>query len=645
MTNEQPRQLDSNILAVLHNAAGRWSVLVADISGPRPKISAARQFESKDTATIHDWLDSQQVSAILAVVPASAVICRTCMLPDVSDDELAQGLELQAEAHLNGIAPEHRTAKAVLPAAEGESSRSGLILAWPESSPVEFPEFDRPVLFTADVAAIGALLDVQRPEQPVVWVDRHSDALALAITHTNGVAFRVTRERAIGNSEMVRSVQRAIAETALNVGHSPSYVESVNESTATQLSGLTADAATLILPADVKGSVVDRVDGTGADIQWWSQFGIAVGALLARTGPLHTLTTMIDAPPMTAPSIVHRIVDQLSVPRTAVKVVVAAVLLLALSPLLFNGMRLLMLNLRYSELDEKRAQVERAHQSLTMYKELEEQAWPMTKLLADIANCTPLGIELEVIRIRQGQFFTVAGTASPNDKEGLSATENIALMEQQLRDTRIFTEVRYAWGDPTANGQLEFDLNAKIVRPYYLASYDVEQDFGRWPHEARRNGDPIPDENTRTAVASGAESSGGVKTSGPTTGALAKTNDDTTRSTGGAVQPNPRVNTNSNAANDDGERETRPNTRLSNNGGRDNRDLGNIDNREKTIDPNALPEFLSDATIGTLSRQETMSHLAKVAKANKAWGGDEDTKAKLDEQHQKLMDRLKELRK
>lgn len=641
--NDQTRQLDTRSLAVLHQAGRQWSVLVADISGPRPRITATRRFDDTDAESIDPWLETHQVGEVLAVVPASSVICRTCTLPDADPVQLEQGLELQAEAHLNGIAPPHRTAMAVLPAATGETSRSGLVLAWPVSSEIDLPPLNRKVLFTADVAALTALLNGTRPEDPLLWVDRNSDTIALAMTHANGVAIRATREHCGDSAEFTRGVQRALVETALNVGHSTGYIESLRESTAGPIGSLDSDEAVFIAPEELHDSLADRLDGAGRDAAWWSHYGIGVGALLARTGELASLTTMIRDQPTHAPSIIHQVTERLSQPRTSVIVVAAAVLALALSPLLFNGVRLGLLKLRFNSLDERIEQVERARHSLTMYEELEEQAWPMTKLLADIANCTPLGIELENIRIRQGQMFSLAGKASPRD--GYDATQLISMMEKQLRDTGIFSEVVFGWKDPTANYQYEFDMTGRIVRPHRIARYDIEQEFGKWTHEMRRNGDPPPGEDdapgtsavadgagSEAATASGALPKNAQASAGGQTNTAGKTSDFSDATVRGATERGDSVRPRERPERFIGQPE-RP----------DSDEFGSVQSRA-ALDPAALPEFLSESTISTLSKQETMDRLAQVSKAKQRWKSDEETFAKLDEQFKLLLAHLKEVK-
>jgi Tfp pilus assembly protein PilN len=405
----------------------------------------------------------------------------------------------------------------------------------------------------------------------------------------------------------------------------------LNESTAGPLNALKPDEAVLILPQELKNTLNDRIDGTGADTAWWSEFGIAAGAVLARCGALAPLTTMIDTQPTSAPSIIHRYSERLSNPRTATLVVAAVVLVLALSPIIFNGLRLGLLKLRYSSLDERLAQVQQAQQSLTMYEELEEQAWPMTKLLADIANCTPLGIELDIIRIRQGQFFTVAGKASPRDDH--SATELVSMMERQLRDTGIFTDVVFTWKDPTALNQYEFDMTAKITRPHYSVHYDVERDFGRYTHEMRRNGDPAPTDGEQTTRT---PSNADVTTPAPI-GARASAGDGISDAgrRNPVVEPGPST---------DDKESTGPvrESRATQGGRSDDRDLGVVGGRgEGTRDPSELPEFLSESTIATLSKQETIDRLSKVANAKRRWKDDKETMDKLNEQWKLLMDQLK----
>lgn len=668
MKDTTTRQLDGNILAVLHQAGQRWSALIADLQGQQPRILHARRFDDprQDSEALVQWLDQHNVGEVLAVVPASSIICRTCSLPDVQPDELAESLSLQAEAHLSDIAPAYRTASAVLPAAVSESSRTGLLLAWPEhAGSLHLPELHRPTHYTADVAALAAMLDTHRSDDPLLWVDRHSDAVAMAISHANGTALRATYEGSEDDESLMRGVQRALAETAFNVGHSGEFVGKLTERAAGHLRSTHANQATLLLPGDLKTQLDKRLDGAGADNQWWSDYGVAAGAVLARHGSLAPLTTMLDAPPAESPSIVHRIGEQLAHPRTAAVVVTAAVLLLAFSPLVFNGLRLIAMKVRYNDIDTKLAAVRDTKKRLLMYEQLQDEAWPMTKLLGDVANCTPLGIELDSVRISRGQNVTVSGFASPRDD--MPAIEVISEMERQLRETGIFTSVQYSWDDPSANGVYPFDLNAHVARPHRRVAYDVGRDFGRWTHEMRRNNDPPPGENDVSTAASGsppgavasadagaerstAESSASRR---PTGGAAGSSAQRSSSIDGGAtdtaaqrddrptIARTPSKSSDASSTGDSGRASP-----FQGQGGRDDRSgLGSIDERDKGgAAPGELPELFSEATIKTLSRQEALAHLSKVSAARNRGNFDDETVEKLKKQHEMLMARLQELR-
>lgn len=654
MKDETTRQLDPNVLAILHQAGGRWSAVAADIQGGTPRILDSTRIETGRADAIVQWLDRHNVGEVLAVVPASSVVCRTCTLPDAEPDELNESLALQAEAHLEGIAPAYRTAMAVLPAAISESNRAGLMLAWPESAgSMGLPDLHRPVRYTADIAALAALLDSERSDEPVLWVDRHNDAVAMAISHANGVALRATREDGKDDEQMTRGIQRALAETAFNVGHSGGYVGELTQSAAQHLSNIRADDAALLLPADLKMRLSNRVNGAGADNQWWSDYGIAVGALLARTGSLQSLTTMMAAPPAESPSVFHRIGEQLAQPRMAAIAVTAAVLLIAFAPVVFNGLRLLALNVRYSDIDARLEAVRDAKKRLTVYEELQNDAWPMSKLLADIANCTPLGIELDMVRVNKGQYVTVSGMASP--REGVAATELVSSMEQQLRNTGIFSEVKYSWDEPTADRRYPFDLNATVTRPFRLANYTVEQDFGKWTHEMRRNGDPPPgDDEAASAETSEPDPTSVAMADDESSAAPPQANNGGRQRPGGLVQPKGGATIDLKADENgstrqpeqgDASRSTRPPRVVGQN--RDDRGLTTIDDRDDAAGaaPGEVPEFLSEATIKTLTRQETMAHLTKVAKATNRGHVDDETMEKLKQQQKQLLAHLDELRK
>lgn len=537
-TTNPPSQTtrDPNVYAILHRAGRSWRGLITRIvgGGRAPDLIAVREFPLDPGTTLEGWLDEYQVSEVIGVLPASAVICRTCQLPDAADDQLEPALRLQAEAHLFGIAPPHRLAMAVLPAGRGESGRSGLILAWPESAQVAAPPTGRRISWAPDIAGLAALLSTLRPTRPLMWVDREPGAIAMALTHSGGATFRAVREDADDDELWSKSIGRALAETALNHDHSAAFVEEIVRNTEEKIRGIQPGEARLLAPQEVIDQAGTRMGRVGNQTEaWWSTYGVTVGVALARAGMLAPLTQLEDDPPKERPSILRRTVTALSRPQNATVTVIACVLLLMFGTMVFNGLQYAVLQWRYSDIDERLAAVNLTQDKIEVYRELERSGWSVTKVFSDIAANTPEGIELEQMRITQQQTFTVSGRALPPDGAA-SATELVTIMQSNLIDSGVFESITLRWGDRDAYGAVEFDLSARLKQPNRHVDYDEERDFRTKPLRVRRFGPPP--ETERATVAGGVEvpeldvqGSGGTRTAsdrGPRPGGDAGDPDD-----------------------------------------------------------------------------------------------------------------------
>jgi hypothetical protein len=480
---------DPQILGVLHRTGRTWQALAAARKNGQPEILAAREFTPDRLARLDEWLDEQNVGAVLCVLPAGAVICRTFSLPDAPSEQLEQALRLQAEAHLLGIAPPHRLGMAVLPNAAGETTRTGLVLAWPEAAVFPVPPTRRSMEFVPDVGAIAALLNGHRPNDAMLWLDREDGSVAMAITHSGGAIFRATREEATSTEHWQRSVGRIAAETALSVGHTGSFVEALARDAQSKAGELRASESRLFIPAEVISSATSRAKGLGADAMWWAQHGIAAGAALARfEGPLSALTRLQQSPPVETPTPILAAAQKLSRPQTAALVVIVCVLIAMFGPLAFAGARLGILKLRFGEVQTQLKHATTVKHQISMYKELENQnAWSMTKLLSDIAVYTPIGIELETIRVEGGKDFSVGGTAIAMD--GKTPAQVVAQMQDNLRSHGMFTEIIVNAGKSDNLGRYKFDLSAKVHKPYHVPKLPEELDFGGTPYAVRLYGE------------------------------------------------------------------------------------------------------------------------------------------------------------
>lgn len=487
MKNQTPPSSDPNILAVVHRAGRIWRGLIAALKSGKPVLIASREFPLDRISRLDEWLNENQAGSVLCVLPAASVICRVCALPDAPPEQLEQALRLQAESHLLGVSSAHRLAMAVLPNAPGETSRTGIILAWPQTSPFEAPPTTRPVTFVPDVAALAAVLNGQRPAGALLWLDRADGSVALALTHAAGAVLRATREDAESTDNWQRSIGRIIAETGMNVAHSGAFIDSLVRDAQQKAASLKLNDAALFVPQELISTAANRVQGLSDDPIWWSQYGVAAGALLARTGPLADLTQMQQAPPREVPTRIKTALEALSRPRAATAVVIACAVLLMFGPVALSGARLAVLKLRFGDVQKQLDAAVASRNQLAMYRELEhQQIWPMTKLLADITTNAPMGIKLESIRIDGGKDFSVSGTAIRSD--GHDPMDVVGMMQENLGKAGLFNEIRASTGNSSNLGMFKFDLSGKVTKPYYAPKYDIALDFGKWTFADRREG-------------------------------------------------------------------------------------------------------------------------------------------------------------
>jgi hypothetical protein len=492
MSKASPIQFDPTTIAVLQHAGASWTMLVADVERPVPHIRATEKLRSSDLQDLDALLDRHEVGRVICVLPAASIVCRTCVLPNIDPAELEQALHLQAEAQLLGSAEEHRLGMAVLPAGINEGNRTGLILAWPGEVPFTVPATRRAVTFTPDVAALAALLNGVRTQEPLTWVDLHDGSIATAVSHAGGVAFRATREEPADLDTWLRSVERTIAETALNVGHTAEYIDTTRALLHAHLSDLPAGEGRLVIPDELQESLARRITGEQQSAGWWQTYGLSVGVALAVAGPLEKLTNLLAQPPMEAPSIIERIVHGVSHPRTAMKVIVVCLLLIACTPLVASYIRYQALEWRHPDREARKESIDALKEQLSMYSDLERGTWPVSKLLSDIACNTPPGIDLELIRVTHGESISITGVAKRIREKNITATQLVEQMQQHMEQSNLFGNITVRWGDPTAAGDYEFSVRADVLEPYRHNDYEIDQDFEKWTMQARVDNEPPP---------------------------------------------------------------------------------------------------------------------------------------------------------
>jgi len=494
VTDKTAAKSNGSTVAVLHCTGSVLRGLVGT-PGPNPTVTAWQEFTTDDAERLGAWLDESGAAGVIGVLPAAAVVCRTCTLPDIAPAQLEQALALQAEAHMLAEVPEHRRAKAVLPKGSGETNRSGILLAWPETAgdreqPGARLVGDRhPVTFVPDVAALAALLNGQRPDTPLLFFDRRDGSVALVLSHPQGAVIRAARIPDVTSTGLSTAIGRVVAETAMSVNHTPRFIEDLVAQTTRRVRSAPATGG-LMAPDEVIEGAAARLHGTPNDPAWWQAYGVAAGAMLAAGGPLAPLTTLRLDAPIVVPSRRRQLVAALSSPRRAAAIVAVCLLIVLFGPWLISGLRVGVLSLKLPELDRALKQAGQAEMQLAMYRELKNHAWPMTKLLADIACSTPESIDIEQIIIRHGKRIAITGRVRKDGNR--TAQQVMTLMQDNLHNTGVFSGVYLNWGDPNNFDTYEFSLTAEVVNPYRIHEYPIELDYARWTLADRLYGDGVP---------------------------------------------------------------------------------------------------------------------------------------------------------
>jgi hypothetical protein len=240
-----------DVVAALHRVGRSWRCVAARRRNGGLELIDSREIRVDQESRLEVWLNEHAVGRTICVLPASSVICRTAPLPNAPEDQLMPALRLQAESFLLGGTPDHRRAMAILHAAPGESSRAGIVVAWPENTAAPRPPVTHDVTYAPDVACLAAMLNGYRSPEPIVWVDRSNGSVALAVTHAHGAVFRATREAGDDAQIWKQGVGRVLAETALSVGHTGGFTEEIVQSTTARMNGVAADDGALVMPLEV----------------------------------------------------------------------------------------------------------------------------------------------------------------------------------------------------------------------------------------------------------------------------------------------------------------------------------------------------------------------------------------------------------
>jgi len=493
---------DPRVVAVIRATRDGFELTSLRTSDGAVSMLAAQHFGTDDER-VSKWIETQRAARAIVALPGADVIVRAVQLPPADEARLEGALQLNASAFVQGRTSDWRVASALLPRERGEGIRTGLVAEWPEDAnradmPIGLSEGPM-VSFAPAIAGLAAIASVT--DAPLLWVDSANGVLSVCVPTTRGLLARVIRAGGNGEDIEIAEVAQAVGEACVHAGvpcaEIPNTIERTVQAARGALSGGFGCA-----DADLgKLAALVRDCDEASDPQWWRTHGLAVGIALAASGPAMPLTRLQWTDLSARPDRVGALINRISEPRTARRIMLVGILTIALAPLAVEGARLLLLRWKLPDLEGyvKAEELDRKKQA--MYRVLGRQGASMTKTLSDIACSAPDGIEVEFINIAQsakGQAVTVRGKARAAG--GLQGTEIMLQMEKQLRESGAFEQVLRNSEAPDTRGYQEFAINATAVRPTYTVAFPEAQDFARTSMRVRRYGPPPDDVD---AVASG----------------------------------------------------------------------------------------------------------------------------------------------
>ena len=430
--------------------------------------------------------NAKSPAATIAVLQPARIVCRTIELPDAAEDKLEIALQLQAETKQMGSVHPWRTASSVLAFRCDDGGRTGVVVDWPTndvgpSLSRDLPPDGEP-LFAGDSAILAAVMDGYAAG-PLVSVTQDRTAFSFALRTPKGLSVRSTR---IDPSQWPDAATMAVIESALSGG--------MNAAQAETLVGLLDEAVAAAGDGGFGCTQTDR-DSLAAcvsgldDVDAWREHGLKALAALIWFSPAQPLVSLRAQPMGERPGHIGEWMNRMGDPQSLVRAALIFLAMLVVAPPLFAGCRLLMLHWKIGDMESKERTLRAYEKQVDLYSDLSRRAWPMGKLLGDLSNITPDGVDWEDLTISQDRNFALRGLARTQD--GQSGTEVLLTLEKQMRDSHVFDKVTRRWESPDSKGLIKFAISAVVVKPLLRPIYKEVQDFGLKTLSERRHGPTV----------------------------------------------------------------------------------------------------------------------------------------------------------
>jgi Tfp pilus assembly protein PilN len=429
------------MVAALDRRGGAWRLVI-------DRRARAGGFETvtlgdADLATLADRLAKAGVTRLVRVAPACECLAKIDATPDAAGEELVAAMDLLGEAGLPEDVPAHRRAVGFV----GSPSRV-LVTAWMRREAIS-PKLTIPGIEEYWITEPAALLSLAKGEgfSLLSW-DR--DLGSILAVKTAGERPLVRCIRADGNDTAAWS--KALAAAAKSVG-----TESV--ASADSVRGVMTDTATL------GATGISETAAAG-------EFGIAMGAVLVAAGDdaRSALATLRSGSENGREPVMLRAARWISVPKRAVLAGAVSLGLCALAPMGMAWARLKVAESKLASIGGAKDEREALTKDAALYKQLEQSRWPMTKLLADVSNATPVGVVMESLSLERD------GSQGVLMKGRADTPEVLSTLQKNLAGSGVVSAVQVTSVEADGNG-VSFSLQARVTSP--RSASRLTDDYGK----------------------------------------------------------------------------------------------------------------------------------------------------------------------
>lgn len=451
------------IVAGVEHHSGAWFAAVVSGGPEGPTLIASRREASPEA--MGAALRALKVQRVVRVAPMGQSLARCVEVQAGEAEAMEAALGLLAEGELPESIPPHRRAAGLLVASDG-SAATALVTAWTGDA-----EHSAPLCsgvqesWTSSPAALSALLG-GRPGMALLG-DRATGSIALIARGSRRWLSRTLLEEHTDAASWAEGVRIAASEAGTACGCAPAHVNGREQR--------------IWVPAE-SAQWAARIAGSAANEAWLEEFGVALGAAIIGSSPAATvqrLASMHPTPPRQPTNIAQKIGDVLRSPRRAWVIAGVCVVLTFAAPLAFAWARTAILR---SKSEAIKAQEESARElaaRAALYEQLHQVRWPMTKLMADVAGATPVGIVVDSLRLAPDSGLAVEGSAE--------SVELVSQLQENLNATGIFQQVRIDRAEMTTGESVSFVLSGSVVNPTMPAK--PAEDFAAKPLAVRLYGE------------------------------------------------------------------------------------------------------------------------------------------------------------